>query len=297
MCCTLEPARLSKTRIYAAEVMRNDGLAHVIGYQNAVAGMPGPNAMLLPFPAEGRVSRDNLVNGEKFKSILGAYDDAVEALRPRRLSRARSFSKGVLLGSYDDSDYEVFESGSYTIALAQKADALIPAVLEVPEARRPVVHPKFVEALGKLYPEWPIALCCFEGTMEGPEPLFWWFRPRFPEVLFAPAIDAHDGEPPKLDAHVRRDHMLAFASYASRRPINTTLQGEIERQVPPEHRWLFDPRVCGRKFDGVTHNGDFVYDLDTVRDEKVEGWLPVKVTAPPQDRPDKWAHLMAESVV
>jgi len=297
MCCTFEPATLSNTIIYAAEVMRSDGLAHVIGYQNSVSSRRGPNAMLLPFPAEGRVGRENLVNGAAFKNILRSYEKAVDRLRPRR----RSLMKGMFLG--DEAllgavaSHEVFESGSYTIALAQRADGLLAALPEIPVEKRPALTKPFVDALSKLYPDWPIALCCFNGSMAEAEPLFWWFRPRFPEVLFAPAIDAHDGRPPSLEHQVHRDHTVAYASYASGRQIDATLQGEIERQVPFEHRWLFDPRVCGRKFEGSSRNGDFVHDLDAVRDPKVPGWFDLKVQAPPQDRPDKWAHLLADAVI
>ncbi len=298
MCLTLEPATLSNTIIYAAEVMHDAGLRHVIGYQNSVRSRSGgPNAMLLPFPAEGRVGRENLVNGEKFKDILECYETAVERLRPRSRSRnlTKGFSDGALLGAV--ASFEVFESGSYTIALAERADGLIPALAEIPVEKRPALTKPFVDALGELYPDWPIALCCFNGSMDEPEPLFWWFKPRFPEVLFAPAIDAHDGRPPSLEHQVQRDHTLAFASYASGRSVDTTLQYAIERKVPEEHRWLFDAHVCGRKFQGASPNGDFVQNLNKVRDPKTHGWLDLRVQAPPRDRPDKWAHLMGPDII
>ncbi len=299
MCCTFEPAKLSNTIIYAAEVLHlhDADLRHVIGYQNSVhSRRGGPNAMLLPFPAKGKVGRENLVNGEKFKGILKRYETSVERYRPR----SRSFTKGLdsdrLLGSAVSS-FEVFESGSYTIVLAERSDGLIPALAEVPVEKRPALTKEFAQALGKLYPDWPIALCCFNGSMDEPEPLFWWFKPRFPEVLFAPAIDAHDGHPPNLEEQVHRDHTIAFASYASGRPLDKSLQRDIERTVPSEHQWLFSARVCGRKFEGSSRNGDFVHDVSEIRDPKVPGWLQLKVQAPPQDRPDKWTHLMGPDLI
>jgi hypothetical protein len=300
MCCTLEPAVLTNTRIYAAEVMREGTLCHVIGYQNSVETRSyGPNAMLLPFPAEGKVGRENLVNGAAFKDILGSYDEAVERLSPTSKSFSRGFDDDELLGAVAGaaSRYEVFESGSYTIALAETPAALGHAVREIPENRRPKVPVRFLIALGKMYPNWPFALCCFEDSMEKPEPLFWWYKPRFPEVLFAPAIDAHDGNPPDMGARVQRDHTLAFASSLSNRPIDPNLQHDISKQVPKEHQWMFDARVCGRQIQEPTENGDFVYPLEMIRDPKVDGWLKPLVAAPPQDRPDRWAHIMGPDTI
>ena len=294
MCCTLEPAELSDTIIYAAEVTHDaHGLCHVIGYQNTVTRRnPGPNAMLLPFPAEGRVGRDNLVNGADFPDILKAYDRAVERLKPRTKSVVRGFAGDMLLGAVASADYEIFESGSYTIALAQDASGLASALKEIPESKRPNLPAKFIVSLGKLYPDWPMALCCFDLNIDDAEPLFWWYKPRFPEVLFAPAIDAHNGEPPDLETDVWRDHTLAFGSYAAKLE-DRDLLADIVHQVPKEHRWLFDAHVSGTQIHGNTGNGDFVISVDTVRRPK-DRWLgdDVPVALPPRDRPDKWSRLL-----
>jgi hypothetical protein len=280
-----------KTTIYSAEVQRADGVAHVIGYQNRAVSY-GPNAMLLPFPAEGKVTRDNLVNGAGFKDILNVYQQAVKRLDPN-IRRSRSFSD-VRLGSAGPAaakSFEVFESGSYTVALCEKPSAIGHALKEVPESRRPNIPYPFLLELTRLYPDWPIALCCFNNSEFDAEPLFWWYKPRFPEVLFAPAIDAHNGKPPQLDIMVNRDHSLAFASYTSDRPVDPFVMSAIER-VPFEHRWLFDPRVCGRILKSQTGNGDFAVPLNQVRDNTIPAWLDIKVAKPPQNIPTRWDRLL-----
>jgi hypothetical protein len=277
MCITLQPALLSSTFIYGAEVEHDGKVVHVLGYQNKVSNSKGPNAMVLPFPALGKVGPENLVNGEPFKGILSAYDKAIQRLQPqtkglRELKLPRETSNG----------FEVFQSGSYTIALVEQVSWLPIAIRKIPITVRPRISPRFVTALIQLYPHWPIALCCFNGDMSEPEPLFWWYEPRFKDRLFAPAIDAHDGDPPNLEAAVHRSHTIAFASHASKRKPDADLAHEIYHQVPAAHQWMFNARVCGRMVHGKTKNGDFVYPLSGVRDPKINSWLDVNVTPPTQ---------------
>lgn len=298
MCLSISEAEFKNTTIYSAEVQRNDGVAHVIGYQNKAVSY-GPNAMLLPFPAEGKVTRDNLVNGAGFSDILKVYQKAVKRLDPNvRLSRSRSFSDDLLgAPAAAAKSFDIFESGSYTVALCEKPASLGLALREIPERRRPNIPYPFLLELTRLYPDWPIALCCFNNEQFEAEPLFWWYKPRFPDVLFAPAIDAHNGKPPNLDIMVDRDHTVAFASHASDRPVDPFVQSAIER-VPFEHRWLFDPRVCGRIIQGKTGNGDFAVPLHQVRDNTTPAWLDIKVAKPPQDILSRWDRLLlGESLV
>lgn len=290
MCCTLRPARLSKTTIYSAEVYHPDqGHCHVIGYQNSVRAV-GPNAMILPFPAEGKMGPENVVNDPQLKHVLGIYQSAVKSLGPNNDER---MSKGPRRygAALTSRRAQVFESGSYTIALADQVMDLSEALTRIPEEKRPEISDEFLKGLSALYPDWPIALCCFKGSMDSPEPLFWWFKPRFPEVLFAPAIDAHDGDAPSLEGQVARDHTIAFASYLSDRNPRDHLQNRLQQNVPLKHQWMFDPHVCGRVIGGSTRNGDFVHDVQEVRSKNVHPWLNLKIAPPPQDRPTKWSIL------
>lgn len=281
MCITVAEAELSDTIIYAAEARRPSGeIVHVLGYQNKVTGARGPNAMLLPFPAAGNVGRGNLVNAAKFAGVLGDYDEAVERLRPVTKG-VRSFPAGAAATDDFDDAFDVFESGSYTVALVQKASALRAALEAMPEKIRPNVTTAMIFQLGKLYPNWPMALCCFENGMSAPEPLFWWYAPRFPDRLFAPGLDAHDGGPPDLAGKPWRSHTLAFTALDSEHPIDSQLQRQLFA-VPEEHQWLLSARVCGRKIHGETPNGDFVYPLAQIRKRSSYdwGWLPVRIQSP-----------------
>ncbi len=281
MCITVAEAELSDTIIYAAEARRPSGeIVHVLGYQNAVTEAKGPNAMLLPFPAAGTVGRGNLVNAAAFKGVLGDYEQAVDRLRPMTKSVGRGI--GSFGAAATDADaFDVFESGSYTVALVKKASALRAALEVMPEKVRPNITTGMIFTLGKLYPDWPMALCCFENGMSAPEPLFWWYEPRFPDRLFAPGLDAHDGGPPDLARKAARSHTLAFAALESDHPIDSQLQKQLFA-VPEEHQWLLSARVCGRKINDLTPNGDFVYPLSQIRKRSPYdwGWLPVRIQSP-----------------
>lgn len=278
MCITVAEARLSDTKIYAAEARKPTGeIVHVLGYQNKVSDARGPNAMLLPFPAAGSVGRENLVNGAQFAGVLGYYDEAIERLRPMTKSVSRNFSAAAADEDIDLLD--VFQSGSYTIALVQKATALRQALMLMPGKVRPDISNALILALAKLYPNWPMALCCFEGGMSDPEPLFWWYEPRFPDRIFAPGLDAHSGGPPNVRGPVHRSHTLAFSALDSSASPDAQLWGQLQN-VPAQHRWMFNPRVCGRKLNEETPNGDFVYPLAEIRMPTNWGWIPLRVVAP-----------------
>lgn len=293
MCITLEPARLSNTLIYAAEAQRNGETFHVIGYQNKVQAAKGANAMLLPLPAEGPLGPDNIVDTRSFKEILDAYDHAVERLAPKR--RSRSLTKSAdSFGADSRRGFQVFKSGSYTIALAEKPTMLRRAIEHVPENVRPEIPGSFLVALNQLYPDWPIALCCFDGAeVKAPEPLLWYFKPRFNRVLFAPAIDAHNGQPPKPEDRVLRDHKLAFGSYRSTRPMDRQLTEEIQRIVPIDHQWMFQPSIVGAKIDYTTGNGDFCLPVQAVLNERSPQYLDrVEVAPPPQALPSVYDRIV-----
>lgn len=266
MCCTAQPAVLTNTTIYAAEAMHpTEGLVHVVGYQNKAHSI-GPNAMMLPIPAvPGTVTPANLVNAASFKDILNEYSEAVERLKPR----FRGFSKGLLNGGNDDllgsAGFTVFESGSYTVVLAKSSKFLAEGVKGVPDSKRPNISEAFADILETIYPETPIALCCFQGNLDNPEPLFWWYKPKNPEELTAPALDAHDGGTPRLNTKVRRDHTLAFASSESDRQEDYHLARYISGYVPQEHQWMFSAKVCGRQITHQTDNGDFLLSVRRAR--------------------------------
>lgn len=293
MCMTTRPARLSKTVIYAAEVQRDGDVFHVIGYQNR-AKSSGPNAMILPLPAAEALGPANVIDTRKFKGILTSYDKAIERLRPRDRNDDRLGFGGDRVLRRSSKGFQVFESGSYTIALAENPHSMRLALNDVPPSKRPEIPGNFLADLSQLYKDWPMAVCCFNGDLEAPEPLLWWFKPRFSHALFAPAIDAHDGNPPDPAVQVQRDHTLAFASYRSNRPHDRRLLDAIQ-MVPAEHQWLFLPSVIGTKVERPTGNGDFSLPVSAIFDEQVPAWLKnIDITPPPKDLPTRYDYIMSD---
>lgn len=258
MCCTLGPAHLSKTILYAGEAIREGRTIHVLGYQNRAENRsPGPNAMILPFPAAASMGRDNVLDLRSAPTVLEEYTRVVAAKPATKSGRLEDML--LSLGA------EVFDSGSYTIVLARDARAIPDAIDQVPEARRPLVTRAIFEAYAGWYPDWPIALCCFDGTMDA-EPMLWWYEPVDPSRFFMPALDAHDGEPPVIGARVEVDHTLIWGS--SIRPDG--IRVHFRDPVPSQLRPFLADRVWGVDMhDQRLRNGDFVLSVDKLARNKV----------------------------
>ena len=267
MCCTLRPADLSKTILYSGEALNECSLVHVLGYQNRARNRAvGPNAMILPFPAATKMSRLNCLESKGLRWLMKSLADPIEL---PNLMRSRGFSKSALtLGS---RSIEVFDSGEYTVVLAQDARDVPTALDKVPEAKRPPLNEEIFDAYAKWYPNWPIAVCCFETRhkeME-PDPLLWWFEPMDKKVLFAPALDAHNGSAPDLKSQVRVDHTVVFGSTRTPRGASVHFRGDVPSHVVP----FIPGRVMGHEFRGSQQNGDFAIPLDRLTDvdEKATG--------------------------
>ena len=259
MCMTASPAQLSDTRIYAAEVMRENQLVHVLGYQNAISDSKGPNCMLLPIPSAEPMTEANLVNDRGAARGLKVLCDWVRPQAAMRtLGRSWKLGKGPAL---------VFSSGSYTVVLATSPWSMFEALARVPDNQRPNIGSELMFALDRRYPDHHFALCCFDADRPvAPEPLFWWYVPQDPSNLFAPALDAHDGGPP-VAGMVKRDHTLVFgSSLREAHGFNRALAASIDNQVPAHLRWMFTSRVDGDAITGGTQNGDFVYRVDVLRE-------------------------------
>lgn len=259
MCITRNPAKLTNTTLYAAETMVNGVGIHVLGYQNKAEHKSfGGNAMLLPFPTSLPMGPENIIDTRAFPNILKDYAKTI------RENRAQSKSFGSRGLRRDDRGVQIFESGSYTVVLADNAEMIPGALLQVPEARRPVGASDIYESLARLYPGWPVAACCFNGRIE-PEPLLWWYAPSDPSKLFAPGLDAHDGNPPDLAAQVKMDHTVIFGSNIRARGFDVTFQDQIPEDVAP----LLAKKVVGQVFEQTLPNGDFWFPVQGFSDSKV----------------------------
>jgi len=264
MCITFREAELSNTKLYAGEARRGDAHVHVIAYQNKAATR-GPNAMILPLPAAVMPGPENVVDTRGFKRFL---DDIHRATERHDFLDLRA-APGA----------QVFDVGSYTVVLTASPLAVPEALASVPASKRPAVNALVLDAFEKLYPGWPLAVCCWDGSFEA-EPLLWWYEPRMPDQLFAPALDAHDGQPPRADAEVRVDHHVAFGSTLHPTGDEVHYRDDVHvRDARPAPSWLaphesasredsppprpaastglLPPRVRGTRLTGSMPNGDF----------------------------------------
>lgn len=182
---------------------------------------------------------ENVIDTRGFDTFL---DDIHKATRIRGRSELRSLA----------SSAQVFHVGSYTVVLAERSEAIAQAISRVPEKKRPAVNPSVLQAFDELYPGWPLAVCCWDGTVQA-EPLLWWYEPKTPGWLFAPALDAHDGQPPDPDAHVHVDHHVAFGSTID--PFGDEVR--YVARIPEGARELLPSHVRGTRLTGTMPNGDF----------------------------------------
>jgi hypothetical protein len=237
MCITTHPADLSNTKIYAGEARLGETYVHVMAYRNTAA-TEGPNAMILPIPAARMLGPANVIDTREFAGFLDIM-----------LAEAEDCCRGAF-GGVPESP-QVFDVGSYTVVLAQRPQAIARAVEGVPANKRPSLNPALLQAFDDLYPGWPLAVCCWDGAIEA-EPMLWWYEPKSPEWLFAPALDAHHGGAPDIGAEVRVDHVIGFGS-----TLREQRFGGWEDELPPIAADLLAWNVRRARVAGHMPNGDF----------------------------------------
>ncbi len=255
MCVTSGKARLSRTFGLAALAQRDGRDVHVLGYENHALNLTGqPNCMLLHIPSWATMGPENFVDTTGHPRL---FERLIEATRPP------------LRGIPSRSGMEqaaVFDSGMYTVVLADRA-ALVPAALQrVPRARRPVIPDDILAFYEQTFPGWHLALCCWDGLQPmASQPLLFWFEPLRPEVLFIPGLDAHDGGPPQLGQTVLTDHTLFFGAKEylfSTTHVGRPVRHDFLRRLPEEIRRLMPTRGQDWDFAEACFNGDFEMRVD-----------------------------------
>lgn len=261
MCITLEAATLSSTILVAHQVEHDGKTVNVVGYQNhAVSRGHGPNAMVLPIPSAVDMTPANCVDMTGAEKIFRKYEDVV---RPR----SRGMSKGIGVASLGHDSLEVFDSGSYTVVLTRQFDLerLRDVLAALPGDKRldlGLPQMRVFHSFRKLYPEWHLAICIWNGTVEA-EPILWWYEPmpEFVDNHFLPGLDAHDGNPPDPGLKsVPIDHTLV----AGIRPTRGYENADDVVAAAPEHlrKWL-PLHVVGELLHGKqARNGDWVFPKD-----------------------------------
>lgn len=263
MCITTSRATLSNTQLYVGEGTQNGEYVHVLAYSNKASALPRdwnsvaePNAMVLPFPTSHEMTEKNMVDTREFKSFL------------KDISKASKYQGKTLGVDSDDvrlsrgmtKSAQVFNLGSYTVVLAEDVNQIPEALTRVPEKKRPKITDEFLAGYGNMYPNQPIAVCCWEGTIEA-EPLLWWYRPTNKDTLFIPTMDAHDGGPPDLNAMVKTDHMISVGSNDNSR-VGHHFQVRYTDRLPREVMQLLPSYVAGTKLKATVKNGDMFVDAN-----------------------------------
>lgn len=254
MCCTSGNANLYDTILYAHQIVKDEKLVHILGYQNSVENLePGPNAMILPLPAKSTLGPDNIIDTTEYKECLIKMARIV-ANNGRRMTKSatRSFS------------VQVFESGEYTVILSKDSSLISQSLQVLPVNKRPNISKEILKAYTEWYPDWPIAVCCFEATEMEASPLLWWYEPIDSSRFFLPALDGH-GKTPDLNEKVTVDHTLIIGSnaehaYLTKHDIhidnlikyNTSVENNIN-----QIKQYLPSKILGRKIEGRYKNGDF----------------------------------------
>lgn len=245
MCCSAQASVMSNTRLYVGEAEKDGKTVHVLAYQNE-AGSSGPNAMIIPFPTNVKMAQDNVIDTSKFKDFLTNITDASKHL-------TKGFGRlGMTLGSFDsDSLAEVFEVGSYTVVLAEHTSQISEALKRVPTNKRPQISTDFLKGYAALYPNQPVAVCCWSGEIEA-EPLLWWYEPIDTTKFFIPTMDAHDGRAPVLGTLVATDHIISVGS------VGPTNGHEVHYtdKIPAAVKDLLPTHVHGHRLPHRMENAD-----------------------------------------
>lgn len=251
MCVTMGPAKLANTVIYIGEAQHEQhGLVHVLGYQNVPTSMSGPNAMLLHLPAANPLDPESVIETSDYTGFL---DDLQEYMAP---PPAHSGLRGSFGSVASPKAIQIFDTGIYTVVLAS-APTLIPEALKmVEERKRPALNPTLFEWYEKEMPHYQLAVCCFDNADRSTKsaPLFWWYKPIREDLLIAPGLDAHDGNPPKLDAQVDVDAALIIGSFRSNDQVGKLMMGKMPSAFMP----FAAKRLRATEFEGRHINGDYV---------------------------------------
>lgn len=245
MCITIKPSVMSNTLIYAGEGTYKDKYVHVIAYQNTATNIGSEaNAMIIPFPTSQPMNQDNIIDTSNFNKFLIDIADA---------SKIHYVSDNTLLGSRGPfTKSVVFESGSYTVVLANDINEVFDALKLVPDNKRPTISKEFLEGYSEIYPDQPIAICCWEGKVKA-EPLLWWYEPTDKKKLFIPTMDSHDGNVPNKNALVEVDHIISTGSSIQNYTANNI---NYRNSIPEDVMTLLPTKSFGTKIENTHLNGD-----------------------------------------
>jgi hypothetical protein len=282
MCICLEPAQLTSTIIVAHQTEHEGRQVNVVGYMNTAdsASSDEPNAMILPIPSASPMSSANCID---MTGTRGAFEKYARIFDPPARGRG---VRSAVVSAAGPGFVEVFDSGSYTVALTRQAQLtdLRRALEQFPEDRRIHLNMQRAEvfrAFRRLYPDWHLAVCAWRGRLEG-DPILWWYdpMPEYEDRHFIPGLDAHDGKPPNPGLiSIEVDHTLVVGDLETKRGDNAM---HVFEGVP-EHLWKWLPtQVYGARIKGrVARNGDWIVPKSGWTAQNMEERLRSPRSAPP----------------
>lgn len=263
MCITTSRAKLSDTLVYVGEGIYKNDEVHVLAYQNKATSLPRdwnsvaePNAMVLPFPTQQEMGPANVIDTRQFKNFLKDISNASKHQARTLGFDSRGMTKGISRG------VQLFDVGSYTVVLAEEVKQIPDALKLVRRDRRPNISEEFLAGYGAMYPNAPIAVCCWEGQIEA-EPLLWWYKPTNKHQFFIPTMDAHDGSAPDVTAMVDSDHIISVGSTDNKR-VGHHFPVFYRDKLSEEVQDLLPKYVYGTKVKGRVKNGDTYVDSNKI---------------------------------
>ena len=260
MCVTSAKAHLDNTVVGGWDIQHPTyGYRHVLAYQNSPKNLAsGANCMLLHIPATADLVPSDLVDTSAYPNIL--YD-IVKTLIPPPSQGSRSLSVS--------PKNHVIEMGVYHVALLNdlSSTALRSVLNQIPVSKRPIIASVLLEFYVEKFPNYRLVLACFDNkNLKTASAIMLHYEPMFPNKIFFPLLEGHDGKVPRIGQHIRMHQQIIYGSVSR---IESTL---LSLSVPslPETLLPFLPKYIGyQSFDGkiLTNNDDWL-DLNSSESTK-----------------------------
>lgn len=193
MCIVSAKAKLSKTRILS---MALDNGRHLLSYSNKVQNLSGQrNSMILAIP--GEVKEELFYNTTDYNKFLGDIEDQAYL----SLENSKGIYYRGSLGMRSKS-FNRFEVGMYDIITTKDLNDVVEEV-EITEDLMNFFHSH--------YKDWTFVVCMFSGEKEmDAQPIMFEYEPMYPQWLYFPTMDSHDGQAPDMIHPVDMDHSLMY---------------------------------------------------------------------------------------
>jgi hypothetical protein len=208
MCITSAAADLKNTIVGGWDIQHPTyGYRHVLAYQNAPVNLAaGANCMLLHIPTAKPLIPNQLVDTSKSPNLL--YD-LLKDLQPAAAEMSRSLSR-------DKNPNHIVEMGVYHVALLNdlSSTAALETLMQIPEHKRPIIPPPFFEFYAQTFPKYRLVLACFNNSdLKTASAILVHYKPLFPEKIFFPLLEGHDGNLPCIGTDIIAHQILILGGH------------------------------------------------------------------------------------